>query len=93
MATVISPKISEKISSKHRVTDEEVHQCFANRSGPYLSDSREDHAAEAPTYWFISETNGGRKLKVVFVHRDGNNYLRTAYPPNDTEIHIYDKYA
>ncbi|MBZ0096340.1 MAG: hypothetical protein K8H75_13340 [Sulfuricella sp.] len=93
MAIIISQKIREKLASKHNVTEEEVAQCFANRTGEYLLDSREDHASDPPTLWFISETNYARKLKVVFIFRDGNICLRTAFMPNEVELSIYTKYG
>lgn len=93
MALKISDQIKEKLASKHAVTEEEVAQCFANKIGLYLIDPREDHQTDPPTLWFIAETDNGRKLKVVFVHRDGNNYLRTAFNPNQDELRIYNKYG
>jgi hypothetical protein len=89
MAIFISEKIQEKLETKHGVTPAEVHECFANRCGPLLKDTREEHATNPPTVWFISETNYGKKLKIACVVRDGDVYLRTAYPPNETELRIY----
>lgn len=93
MAIQISSKTREKLASKHNVSEEEVAQCFANRVGNYLLDTREDHASDPPTLWFVSETDHGRKLKIVFVHRDGNIYLRTAFLADEKAIRIYDKYG
>lgn len=93
MAVIISEKIREKLASKHNVTPDEVEQCFANRSGKYLKDTREDHATDPPTLWFIAETDYGRKLKVIFVPKNGNNYLRSAFEPNSAEFGIYAKRA
>lgn len=89
MALVISPKICAKLSTKHNVTPEEVEQCFANRNGNIIQDSREEHSSEAPTLWFIAETHYGRKLKIVFIHEHGNNYLRTAFDPSQATINNY----
>ena len=89
MAIIISEQIQEKLETKHGVTQAEVHECFANRCGPLLPDTREEHASNPPTYWFISETNYGKKLKIVCITRDKNIYLRTAFPPNAAEIRIY----
>jgi hypothetical protein len=93
MAIVISPKIQEKLTTKHGVSTDEVTQCFTNRAGKFLVEPREDHATDPPTLWFISETDYGRKLKVIFVPRDGNNYLRSAFSPNENEMRIYEKYG
>ena len=94
MALIISPKIRQKLAKKEPpVMEEEVVQCFANRINKYLYDRREQHETDPPTLWFISETDYGRKLKIVFVQEDGDTYLRTAYKPNREEIRIYNKYS
>ena len=82
MPIVISPQIRDKLLVKHKVTPEEVEECFANRIGRCILDSREEHKVDHPTLWFIAETYMGRKLKVVFVPGSGNNYVRTAYEPS-----------
>ena len=74
MAIKISHKIREKLEEKHNVCEDEVVQCFANRDGHYLRDEREEHKSDPPTQWFIAETDYGRKLKVVFVMKDGTVY-------------------
>ncbi|MBV2184332.1 MAG: hypothetical protein KUL88_07325 [Rhizobium sp.] len=93
MAIIISPKIAEKLQKKHSVSHDEVTQCFANRDGRLLVDTREDHASDPPTLWFVAETDYGRLLKIAFVQRDGDIYLRTAYQANAEEIRIYEKYG
>ena len=93
MAIVMSDPIREKLLNKHCVSEEEVVQCFANRAGSYLRDTREQHQSDPPTLWFIGETDRGRKLKVIFVPRDGNNYIRSAYEPNSSEFRIYEKFG
>lgn len=89
---VISPGVLEKLRDKHQVADKEVWQCFANRTGRLLTDSRETHQTDPPTQWFIAPTNQGRLLKICFVP-DGSYFIRTAYPPNEEELRIYRKYA
>ncbi|MBD2859976.1 ADP-ribosyl-(dinitrogen reductase) hydrolase [Spongiibacter sp. KMU-158] len=89
MALVISTKIMAKLKDKHCVTKTEVLQCFSNINGEFLIDSREEHQTDPPSQWFIAETDQGRKLKVVFVFKDGDFFLKTAYPANSTEISIY----
>lgn len=93
MALVISPKIQSKLSTKHHVSSEEVQECFANREGNFLEDTRENHKSDPPTQWFIAETDRGRKLKVIFIHRDGNIYLRSAFEPDEVALRIYAKYG
>jgi hypothetical protein len=94
MALIISTKIRSKLATKEPpVTKEEIEQCFVNRTGGYLVDEREEHASDPPTRWFIAETHYGRKLKVVFIPKDEDVIIRTAYEPNPEEIRIYLKYA
>jgi uncharacterized DUF497 family protein len=89
MSVVISPKIRDKLQAKHNVTLEEVEQCFCNRNGKCILDPREEHASNSPTLWFIAETYSGRRLKVVFVNENGNNYIRTAFDPSEATIKNY----
>jgi uncharacterized DUF497 family protein len=93
MATIISEQIKDKLLSKHCVSAQDVEQCFANKIGLYLIDKREDHKSDPPTLWFIAETDDGRLLKIVFIPKDGNNYIRSAFKPNETEIRIYNKFG
>jgi len=89
VSVVISEAIRAKLSGAHDVTPKEVSQCFADRTGLLLVDTREVHRSDPPTLWFIAPTNASRLLKVCFVHRNGRNFVRTAYPPNEAELHIY----
>ena len=94
MSLIISPKIAAKLSSKDRpVSRHEVVEAFANRSGAYLTDDREAHASDPVTLWFVAETDSGRRLKVMFIARDGNIYLRSAYDATAEVARIYEKYA
>jgi len=90
----ISSKVQEKLANKKPpVTYEEILQCFVNRTGGYLLDTREQHKSDPPTRWFIAETYYGRKLKVVFIARDGDVIIRSAFEPNATEIRIYNAHG
>lgn len=89
MTIVISPKVRDHIKEKHNVVELEVHQCFENRTGNLLFEPREKHRTNPQTLWFIAFTNKARLLKVCFVPEHGNQYLRTAYPPNDEELSNY----
>lgn len=94
MALIISPKVRAKLAAKvPPVTQGEIEQCFNNRTGTYLIDSRAEHASDPPTHWFIAETHLRRKLKVVFIPRLPDIVIRTAYDPNPIEMKIYDRYA
>jgi hypothetical protein len=85
LAIIISPAIAAKILKKHGVTEKEVYECFYNRTHTCLIDVREQHRSDPPTEWFIAETDGtpstaGKYLKLAFIPRDGNLFLRTAFP-------------
>ncbi|PKO60793.1 MAG: ADP-ribosyl-(dinitrogen reductase) hydrolase [Betaproteobacteria bacterium HGW-Betaproteobacteria-18] len=86
---IIAPDIRDKLDDKHHVKEGEVHECFMNHDGPYLEDTQEDHRTEPPTEWFIATTDRGRLLKVIFVCRDGNIYLKSAFDANIKTQHIY----
>lgn len=89
MEPFCSERVLEKLSSKHKVSYSEVLECFANRSGKSLIDSREQHKTTPPTRWFIAETNMGRKLKIVYIPTDNSIEIKTAYPANPIEVEIY----
>lgn len=94
MALVISQSVLAKLAAKQPpVTRAEIEQCFANRTGIYLLDEREEHASDPPTRWFIAETYYGRKLKVVFIPKGEDTVIRTAYDPNVEEQQIYVKFG
>lgn len=90
---IISSKVLEKLADKHGVTTKEVEQCFVNRDGENLDDDREPHRTNPPTKWFVAETNHGRKLKVIFIVRNGRVYLKSAYDANAKAIAIYEEKA
>lgn len=90
---VISPEILQKLQTKHNVTRREVEQCFENKIGIYLEDTREEHRSDPPTLWFVAPTNYGRILKVIFIFLDGNIYIKSAFEASDKAITIYEKYG
>ena len=93
-ALIISTKVREKLAGKHPpVTQDEIVQCIANRTGKLLFDEREQHQSDPPTRWFISETDYGRKLKIAFLNTAHGIVIRTAYDPNPDELRIYKKYG
>lgn len=91
---ILSDTIEHKLRIKHGLSDPlaEIEQAFMNREGRLLTDTREEHQSDPPTQWFIAETHFGRLLKVCFILKDGNVYIRTAYYANHEEIRIYNKY-
>ena len=90
---VISEQIKAKLRDRHTVTRNEVEQCFANKCGTYLEDTREDHQSDPPTLWFVAPTNRGRLLKVIFIYRNGKVFLRSAFEADQKAIRIYDQYG
>jgi len=86
---VITTHIRSKLLEKHKVTEKEVSECFLNRERIALKDVREEHQTDPPTLWIISRTNHLRELKLVFMIKEGNVILKTAYEPNQKEIQIY----
>lgn len=89
----VTPEISSKLTNKHQVTIKEVTECFSNIDGKLLKDNRDKHKTNPPTFWFISETNKKRKLKVCFVQIGKVYHVKTAYEPNADELHIYRTHA
>ncbi|WP_300050302.1 ADP-ribosyl-(dinitrogen reductase) hydrolase [Malikia sp.] len=83
----------DKLTVRHNVTRREVEQCFENREGGLLEDTREQHRTNPPTQWFLACTNSGRLLKVIFVFENGKYMLKSAYEPNDTEKYIYERHG
>lgn len=86
----ISEAVLEKLKNKHGVTRREVEQCFENKCGLFLVDDREDHRSDPPTLWFVAPTNAGRILKVVFIFRDGQVHLRSAFDAEANAQSLYD---
>ena len=94
MSLSISKAVREKLSNKSPpVTAREIHQCFLNRTGNFLEDTRERNITTPATKWFVSETDLQRKLKVVFIRKSTQIIIKTAYDPNPEELRIYMKYA
>lgn len=93
MALIVSSKITAKLAAKHNVTVDEVKEALADRPDYALIDDREEHASDPPTEWFIAYTCAGRRLKVVYVYRNGDFYLRTADLPNQQEIDLFESQA
>ena len=90
MRLIISAETRFKLKTKHKVSKEEIIQCFENLIGNPVLDTREEHKTESQTQWFISETDKRRKLKVVFIQIAATAVvIKTAYSPNLSEEKIY----
>lgn len=87
---IISEEMLKKLNSKHQVTRVDVQQCFTNKCGPNLEDTRENNKTDPPTLWFIAPTNKGELMKIIFVYRDGKIFLKSAYKADEISIRIYD---
>ena len=94
MGFSISKGVKEKLAGKTPpVVTNEIRQCFINRTGDFLEDTRAQNKTSPPTKWFISETDKQRILKVVFLRTESQIIIKTAYDPNAEELRIYRKYA
>jgi hypothetical protein len=89
----ISENILWKLAEQHNVTRTEVEQCFRNRQGRLLMDTRVLTKTNPPTLWFVACTNKGRSLKVVYIQKGNIVELKTAYDPNEEEARIYKRYG
>ena len=89
----ISQTVLQKLLTKHGVTRREVEQCFENKCGLFLFDDREDHRTDPPTLWFVAPTHKGRQLKVIFIYREGQVHLRSAYEADQSTCMLYNHKA
>ena len=85
----MAPNIERKLAEKHNVRRAEVEQCFLNRELPVLIDTMEDHQTDPPSLFFISHTNAGRRLKVVYIQKGPKVFIKTCYEPNEEMVAIY----
>lgn len=90
---IVSAAILDKLQRKHGVTVRDVEQCFENKCGVYLQDTRENHRTDPPTLWFVAPTNAGRVLKLMLVYRDGSVYLKSAYDATPEIQLLYERFA
>jgi uncharacterized DUF497 family protein len=88
---IISTAVRVKLDVKHNVTEHEINQCFLNHYGTCIEDDREEHKTDPATYWFVAETNKCRVLKVVFVPKDGDIHIKSAYDAKEKDINIYNQ--
>lgn len=85
--------ILRKLKDKHDVQWFEVEEAFLNSSDQFLEDRRETHSTIPPTLWFISQTDSGRILKIIFIQMGSDIIIKSAYEPNKLEVKIYEKYT
>ncbi|MFN8849131.1 MAG: ADP-ribosyl-(dinitrogen reductase) hydrolase [Inhella sp.] len=89
----ITDTVAKKLREKHGVDRREVEHCFMNRLGRLLEDKRARHKTNPPTLWFLSKTNQGRLLKIVYIQTGLAIDLKSAFEPNADEVAIYAKYG
>lgn len=85
MEISISRKVKDKLRDRHQVADNEIFECFFNRTHVFLIDTREEHLTDPVTKWFISSTDLGRQLKVCFIEKNGVIEIKTAYGPTKSK--------
>lgn len=90
----ISDEIEKKLRDRHGVDQFDILQCFGNQIRSALLDDREEHKTDPPTQWFISETDSGRRLKIVFIQLTALDVaIKSAYEPDENEERIYQKFS
>ena len=92
MKFILSPNIDKKLKARN-ISLDDCMECFENRIGNFLLDTREEHVTDPPTQWFVAETHSGRILKIVFVNEGTEVYIKSAYDANETIQQIYARYS
>ncbi len=93
MGLYISSEVRHKLSERHNVDEDEIAECFDNKTHSDLIDTRLDHQTDPPTRWFISRTDKGRILKIVYIYDGQYIRIKTAYHPTDNSISVYYRYS
>ncbi len=95
MKLIISPKIREKLADNdHLVSEDEIRECFGNLKHRPILDTREQHRTDPLTRWFVSETDGGRMLKIMYVPVPGVGIvIKSAYNATELIQSLYKKHA
>lgn len=92
---LISEAVKSKLETKHQIKPEMIQGCFQNWRDRHLLEQREQHKTEPATRWFIASVASQRwPLKICFVYLAEKHAIaiKTAYPANPKERHIYRKY-
>lgn len=94
MDLIISQTVRAKLAGKTPpVSEDDIRQCFANKAGKALTDTRANNLTNPLTRWFIAQTDYGQVLKIVYVPMSYGIVIRSAYAPNAEEVRIYRKYG
>lgn len=90
MAIILSQRIKEKLAdANHRITERDISECFANRERRFVTDTREEHRTDPETLWFVAQNDYGVKIKVMFVRRDNDIYVKSAYRATEEVTAMY----
>src|ERR1700679_294909 len=93
MHIYITEAIAKKLRERHDVSEHQVAECFQNLKSKFAYDTRPEHQTDPPTLWFVGETDGGRRLKIVFVRYSKTEVvIKSAYEPNADEVQLYEMY-
>lgn len=87
----IASGIRKKLTEKHGISELEIEQCFLNRRMPVLIDDLEDHATDPPSLFFVSHTDKGRRLLVVYIQKGPKVVIKTAFEPSDARVSVYER--
>jgi hypothetical protein len=87
---VIHPKIIAKLAARG-ISGNDVGECFGNAKAGDIIDLREGNKTTPDTRWFISQTNNGRELKIVYMlfEKRDEAIIKSTYAPNRDEKHLY----
>lgn len=67
------PEIIDKLIVKHRVTPDEVEEVFFN--GAHYRFAEKGHQRDEDVYAAMGQTDAGRYLIVLFIHKPGSMAL------------------
>jgi uncharacterized DUF497 family protein len=93
MEYVIDSKKIEQKLAKRGITLQHVYECFENKIGRALHETRPQHQTTPPTLWFISKTHADRMLKIVFMYYAiaQEVHIKSAYEPSEEDIERYER--
>ena len=85
------PKIIQKLKEAHNVSIEEVREAFYNLRVEMEEELRPEPQRPNKKFWFISETDEMRLLKIVVLEDEAGLALITAYDPDEEDLVYYEK--
>jgi len=91
MPIVFDSKHIEDKLARRDITIDDVAECFMNKEGKPLEDMRPQHKTVPPTFWFISTTDKGRLLKVVFIPKGNTAHIKSAFEVELRDLQKFQK--